>query len=351
MYSTSHSLGRDISSEFSENHNLSIYKTGTESWQPVGGNLGFNILTEVVGQTYCDCSGALPDEGYCNCNGEFFDCEGVCGGSASNDACGVCEGNGWSCVSYGDVNKDYNVNVIDLIMIVDYILYPENEDYFLDTNQFLVADVNVDGLIDISDIISIIELMFEQLGRDIDYIEEITIHKTRKGLEMIDLGFVTFDIDISHDNNFNYKLTDKALIAMSKNSTHSTRIIISNPEDNSLIETNNDFSVNDIIAVGKNGEYLNVNVIEMPIEFELLPAYPNPFNPTTTFKYGVPVKGPINISIYNIRGREVVTLYDDLQQVGYHTLVWDASNYSSGLYFLKLSSSEATIIEKIMLVK
>jgi len=54
---------------------------------------------------------------------------------------------------------------------------------------------------------------------------------------------------------------------------------------------------------------------------------------------------------YNIRGREIVTLYDDLQQVGYHTMVWNASGYASGLYFLKLSSSEATTMKKIMLIK
>jgi len=351
MYSSSRSIGQDLSSEFSENHILSIYKAGADAWQPVGGNLGFNILTEVVGQSICDCDGTVPGDGYCGCNGEVLDCGGVCGGVANVDVCGVCEGDGWSCVPYGDVNKDYNVNVIDLIMMVDYILFPENEDYFLDTNQFAVADVNVDGLINISDIVSIIEFMFDQLGRDINYIEEVTIHKTRKGLELINSGFVTFDINISHENNFNYELTDKALLAMSKNSEYSTRIIISNPEQNTLIETSNDFTVDDIIAVGKNGQYLDVSIILMPTEFVLLPAYPNPFNPSTTFKYGVPIEGPINIAIYNIRGREIVTLYDDLQQVGYHTMVWNASGYASGLYFLKLSSSEATTMKKIMLIK
>jgi len=93
-----------------------------------------------------------------------------------------------------------------------------------------------------------------------------------------------------------------------------------------------------------------------PDQFELLPNYPNPFNPTTTIQYRLPVQMDVQVSVYNILGRKVATLADGLQEAGQQELRWDASNMASGLYFYRViaeGSDGKQIIKnhKMMLIK
>ncbi len=76
----------------------------------------------------------------------------------------------------------------------------------------------------------------------------------------------------------------------------------------------------------------------IPSVFEIYPAYPNPFNPVTSLKYGLPTQSNVTVKVYSLIGQEVATLYSGIQQAGYHTLRWDATKVSSGIYFIKLSA-------------
>ena len=68
----------------------------------------------------------------------------------------------------------------------------------------------------------------------------------------------------------------------------------------------------------------------------------NPINPSTKIDFALPYDSDVLILIYDIQGREVVSLLDDNINVGYHSIVWNASSYSSGMYFVKmLALSEA----------
>ena len=80
-------------------------------------------------------------------------------------------------------------------------------------------------------------------------------------------------------------------------------------------------------------------------------AYPNPFNPVTTIQYGVPMESQIKLAIYDLLGREVTILYSDIQVSGYHKIIWDASQYASGMYFVQLISEDFVQTQKLMLVK
>jgi hypothetical protein len=90
---------------------------------------------------------------------------------------------------------------------------------------------------------------------------------------------------------------------------------------------------------------------KVPTEFALFPAHPNPFNPVTTIRFSVPELSEINVSIYDIQGRLVETLVDENLSSGNHSVQWNASGFSSGVYFLKLESSDYSQIEKLMLLK
>jgi len=95
----------------------------------------------------------------------------------------------------------------------------------------------------------------------------------------------------------------------------------------------------------------------IPDNFELSPAYPNPFNPITTVNYALPVESDIVLSVYNIQGRLVTYLENGLKSAGYYETVWNASNNASGMYFIRLNgyNSEYRLqfskMQKIILVK
>ena len=86
-------------------------------------------------------------------------------------------------------------------------------------------------------------------------------------------------------------------------------------------------------------------------QFKLSPAYPNPFNPTTTFEYSIDVGGDIDISILDMNGRVIEVLYSGFSDMGHRSINWDASYNSSGVYFIKLISGNRVDTQKIVLVK
>ncbi|PJA30129.1 MAG: hypothetical protein CO189_00545 [candidate division Zixibacteria bacterium CG_4_9_14_3_um_filter_46_8] len=80
-------------------------------------------------------------------------------------------------------------------------------------------------------------------------------------------------------------------------------------------------------------------------------SYPNPFNATTTITYVIPTAGNVNLAVYNIAGQKVATLVDGYNEAGPHSVTWDAANYSSGIYFYKLSAGEKVFTERMTLLK
>jgi len=92
-------------------------------------------------------------------------------------------------------------------------------------------------------------------------------------------------------------------------------------------------------------------ITEIPTEYRLYNNYPNPFNPTTTIKYDVPKNGLVKLVIFDVLGKEVVTLVNEKKMPGSYETVWNASNFASGTYFLKMETDTYTNIKKIVLVK
>jgi len=110
----------------------------------------------------------------------------------------------------------------------------------------------------------------------------------------------------------------------------------------------------DIPSWDNNELYMVSNLTEavaLPETFSLDSAYPNPFNPTTTLSFSIPVDSEVILSIYNLQGREVSSLIDANMDAGYHSVVWNADSYSSGVYFVKMMTSEFTKTQKLMLMK
>ena len=89
----------------------------------------------------------------------------------------------------------------------------------------------------------------------------------------------------------------------------------------------------------------------LPGAYAISDAYPNPFNPVTSFEFTMPEDGMVRISVYDVSGREVVELVNGYQAAGTYPLTWDASNLSSGVYMLHMTADNFSTIQKVMLIK
>lgn len=103
-------------------------------------------------------------------------------------------------------------------------------------------------------------------------------------------------------------------------------------------------NVTDELTSGKNG-------IESPYAFSLSQNYPNPFNPVTMINFSIPQKGLVTIKVYDITGKEVRTLVNEIKDAGSNSVVFDASSLSSGVYFYNIVSGGFTDTKKMVLVK
>ena len=92
--------------------------------------------------------------------------------------------------------------------------------------------------------------------------------------------------------------------------------------------------------------------IKTPFQFHLEQNYPNPFNPATTFGFTLQVSGLTTLKIYDVIGREVATLINENLEAGvYHQKQFEAEQFSSGVYFAKLTSGGNSRLRKMVLMK
>jgi hypothetical protein len=89
----------------------------------------------------------------------------------------------------------------------------------------------------------------------------------------------------------------------------------------------------------------------VPERFILEQNYPNPFNPSTVISYQLPAANHISLKIYDLIGREVATLVNEVKEAGYYSATFNASKLSSGIYFSRLQSGDKVQMKKMMLIK
>ena len=99
-----------------------------------------------------------------------------------------------------------------------------------------------------------------------------------------------------------------------------------------------------------------VNIQEIGINnniqsYYLYDGYPNPFNPISTIKFDIPIAGIVKIRVYDITGREVSVLVNSILQRGTYETKWNASNHSSGIYFVRLEANGLILTGKLVLSK
>ncbi|MED5256725.1 MAG: T9SS type A sorting domain-containing protein, partial [Candidatus Neomarinimicrobiota bacterium] len=98
------------------------------------------------------------------------------------------------------------------------------------------------------------------------------------------------------------------------------------------------------------------NVSYIPNEYHLYDAYPNPFNPVTTLRYDLPQKSMVTIKIYDMLGREVNTIVNQVQDAGFQSIIWDGTStngsaVAAGIYLYQIQTEQFTQTKKMVFLK
>ncbi|MCX6164954.1 MAG: T9SS type A sorting domain-containing protein, partial [Ignavibacteriae bacterium] len=90
------------------------------------------------------------------------------------------------------------------------------------------------------------------------------------------------------------------------------------------------------------------NQSNIPNNYALKQNYPNPFNPTTSIQFSIPKNGLVKLVVYDILGKEVSTLVNEVKTAGNYIIDFNASNLTSGIYFYKITSGEFSSVKKML---
>ncbi|NOZ07375.1 MAG: T9SS type A sorting domain-containing protein [FCB group bacterium] len=260
------------------------------------------------------------------------------------------------CVT-GDVNADWEINVLDVIRSVNIILNAGEPPTEL---ELCSADTNQDGIINILDIIGMINFI---VGRDISFADHSgsarvliddgsILLRSTVPVAGLQLTVNTSDIEVMTPENMQWAVSNNngqmLLYSLTGNVLPAGETL--------LFETAGDIEISSVIVVNEAGDEINSSVDLIPETYVLSQNYPNPFNPVTMISFETPRDENVQLVIYDILGRQVKALVQGPMKSGYHTVKWDGLDalgnaVPSGLYIYTLTAGDVSYSKKMMLMK
>lgn len=319
----------------------------------------------------------------------------------------------------GDANNDNILDVSDIVIIINHLLVGScntsfNGTHCLLNSNFFLADYNNDNIIDVTDVIGIVNQLLNFSINTEDIASNIFISHTLEEDEhpfyfldtyMLNDGVIQgISLEINLPDGFETVGIEKSIHAGNmtlksnpayQNDSQKVKKIIYSPEGEYIDSGNGQITrikikqndglnripiteiiqkVNNIETIIGSGNYeLEFSLVDFDTylqsiesneyiqiseQFSLSNVFPNPFNPTTSIHYDLPIESHISIIIYNLNGNQIEKLINKNQYAGTYQIEWNANQYASGTYFVKLkaSSSESreikyTNVKKITLIK
>ncbi|MAQ44159.1 MAG: hypothetical protein CMG25_06730, partial [Candidatus Marinimicrobia bacterium] len=249
-----------------------------------------------------------------------------------------CEG-----TSAGDANLDGEINVLDIVQIVNHIL---ESALLTDECAIGAADFTADGEVNVLDIVQIVNVILE--GRITGDAKSATINNVDGEVSINADGYIGgVQMTLSHGSDFSINVTDKALVADYNTMGNITKLIVVAPESSELFTVNGDFTIEEMIVANSTSQV----DVTMPTQLTLSKAYPNPFNPSTSLEMYVPAEGFVSLNVYNVMGQLVDVIHNGAMSEGYHSVTWNASDMTSGVYFVRAESANGMSVQKVMLMK
>ena len=122
-------------------------------------------------------------------------------------------------------------------------------------------------------------------------------------------------------------------------------------ESSTLFEYIGNMTIETIIVSDIKGNAIPASSVIVPATYTLESVYPNPFNPTTTLSFALPITSNVLLEVHDINGRLINELIKSNMDAGYHSVIWNADNNASGVYFVKMVAGDFVNTQKLMLVK
>lgn len=246
----------------------------------------------------------------------------------------------------GDMNADGGFNVLDVVALVNCVLSELCDN--------CAGDMNNDGGYNVLDVVALVNCVLADTcaGARVDAATSAEFNVIGNEVTMIADGIVGgVQMTLSHGSDFALKLTDGGQFSDYSTEGNTTTLIIVNPANNNLFTTSGDFTIESVIVSDFTGENRLSASVNMPGDFSISAAYPNPFNPTTQMTLALHTQADVSVKVFNMAGQLVDVIAEGQMDKGSYSLTWDAANVSSGVYFIKTEVGSVVQNQKIMLIK
>lgn len=271
----------------------------------------------------------------------------------------------------GDTNLDNIINVQDIVVLLNFILDFEEPSQ----QQFVNGDMNDDQILNVLDVIRIVNSILGFSRQDINFSQNNfgMVNYTKNGNDLVLSIYSEIDysgVQLSFDSYQNHEvlLKDNSHITLKQNFKDGKKIVVAYSMFNEIFDGHEavftilggaNLNIEDIdILVGDiNGNKIELFFNEVDdtdiniYTFNINSVYPNPFNPSTDVSFTIPSNGFVKLSVYNIKGQEVDVIFEGYQDRGIHSYTWNASSFSSGIYYFHLNEGSNVSTAKGIYIK
>ena len=241
----------------------------------------------------------------------------------------------------GNINGDNNVNIIDVVNLVNMLLF--------DSNPSAVMPEIDGGTITLEQLAIVDNIILESTtdigGFQFDIISSNPISNSLEQLYLPDGWTVNYTL---HNNIYRVFAYDQT----GKNSIKSIQLGFNRSSifaiENAIVSSSNGYEIPTDFK-RRESDFVEIALPNHPKIHEL---YPNPFNPVLSISFSIPSEGNTTVTVYNMMGEKVVTLMDNVYaKAGFHDLKWNASEYPSGMYFIQVQTSSVIDTRKALFIK